>query len=77
MYTSRFHLTGFIGLILRSNTVATASYSTFQGTLMPGSDAIVTGAEYPKWYSTCSSNSGTSLYETNIAGQEESGCVLV
>ena len=24
---------------------------------------------------TCSSHSGTALYETHVAGQEESGCV--
>ena len=42
--------------------------------------ATVTGvpaaAANPQGYSNCSSLSGTTSYETCIAGQEESGCVL-
>ena len=51
------------------------------------SDATVTGAtahpvaaESPhrtlKGTVSCSNHSGTALYETHVAGQEESGCVL-
>ena len=32
-YTSRFFLTGFVGLILRSTAVASASRSTIEGTM--------------------------------------------
>ena len=38
-------------------------------------------AEYPQSIlngtPTCSNHSGTALYETNVAGEEESGCVCL
>ena len=71
--------------MIRYTAVATASKSTFEGT-KAYSDATVTGAtahpvaaEYTystrNSTSTCSNHIGTALYETHVAGQEESGCV--
>ena len=72
----------YIGLILCSTAVATASWRVLSGY----SDATVTkatvhavAAEYPhsilNGTLTGSSNSCTVLYETHISSQEESGCV--
>ena len=63
----------------------TASWSTFEGRVLYGcSDVTVTEATAHavaamtlKSTPTRSSHSGTTLEETYVAGQEESGCVEV
>ena len=44
---------------------------------MTGTGATVhaTAAEYPQSTPICSSHNGTPLYETDIAGQQDSRCV--
>ena len=75
--------TGYVGLILCSTAMATASW----GYIWMYSDPTVTGAMahaiaagFPcstlKDTSTGSNHRATALYETNVASQEESGCVL-
>ena len=77
--TSRFLLTGYIGLIWHSNAEATASWSIVEITLrvcfsycMHGTYVIVT-AVFPKstlsGTPTCSSLGGTVSYKTFMAGQ--------
>ena len=77
--------TGYIGLIWRSIAVATAGVVPLR-VLWGYSDTSVTEAAYPVAadpeypHSTLnstaifSSHIGTALYETHVAGQEESGC---
>ena len=76
--------TGYVGLIWCSTAKAMVSLSTIEGTLqlaVTGATMLAVAAAYPHAQSTlngtatCSSLSGTMSYETNIVGQEESGCV--
>ena len=76
-----------VGLILRSTTVVNASRSTVEGPVRYSAAsgcavALVTVAsEYHhstlKGTHTCSNHSGTASYETYIASQGESGCVVI
>ena len=63
--------------------MTTACWRTFEGysdTTMTGDTVHAVAAEYPhsalEGTQTCSSHSGTELYDTYVASQEESGCVL-
>ena len=72
--------TSYVGLILCSTAVTIASWRTFDGATVIGATTHAVAAKYPHStlhsILTCSSLSGTALYETHVAGQEESGCVL-
>ena len=79
-------LIGYVGPMLRSTAVATASFRVPLRVQWGYSDATVTlaavhpvAAEYPhstlNGILTCSSHIGTALYKTHVAGQKESGCV--
>ena len=55
--------------------MATASWSTLESTLPLGAAVHAVAEEYTLIDTSAScSHSGTALYETYIASQEESGC---